>query len=63
MCITCGCKAPEDNHGNPKNITLSQFRDAAQAAGTDLQGVNKNVQEGLRQFGQQGQGAEAQRRG
>jgi hypothetical protein len=62
MCVTCGCKKFEDNHGNPKNITLSQFQQAASAAGTDLNGVLRNVSEGLRSYGGQNMGAPQQQR-
>lgn len=48
MCVTCGCNKLEDNHGNSKNITLSQFRDAAQASNIGLDKVLQNVNQGLR---------------
>lgn len=51
MCITCGCGEPEANHGNPKNITLRQFREAAEAAEIDMDQLLKNIVEGFRRFG------------
>ena len=32
MCYNCGCGIPDDDHGNPKNITNKTFRDAAKAS-------------------------------
>lgn len=31
MCYNCGCKKPDDDHGNPDNITNRSFAKAAQA--------------------------------
>jgi hypothetical protein len=31
MCYNCGCKKPDDDHGNPANITNKTFREAANA--------------------------------
>ena len=31
MCYNCSCGKPEDDHGNPKNITNKTFKEAAQA--------------------------------
>ena len=28
MCYNCGCGKPEDDHGNPKNITNKTFKEA-----------------------------------
>ncbi len=32
MCYNCGCGKPDDDHGNPKNITNQTFKEAAQAS-------------------------------
>lgn len=48
MCITCGCDQPEENHGDPRNITLSQFR---QAAEVDMKQLLQNIEQGLRRHG------------
>ncbi len=29
MCYNCGCGMPDDDHGNPKNITSKTFEEAA----------------------------------
>ncbi|HXH23164.1 MAG TPA: hypothetical protein VNN10_14155 [Dehalococcoidia bacterium] len=50
MCITCACNTPEDNHGDPKNITLSQFREAAKATGTDMDGLLRNINQGFQRY-------------
>lgn len=33
MCASCGCGAPNDNHGDAANITLEDVEAAAKAAG------------------------------
>jgi hypothetical protein len=43
MCVSCGCKKYEDNHGDPRNITLGQLRQAAESGGVSLEDVAKNV--------------------
>lgn len=39
MCWNCGCMMPENDMGNPDNITTEALRKAAKAAG------NKNIHE------------------
>lgn len=51
MCITCGCDEPEANHGNPKHITLQQFKEAAEAAEVDMNQLSKNIEQGLKKYG------------
>ena len=50
MCISSGCYEPEANHGNPKHMTLTQFRDAATAAEVDMKQLLKNIEEGFKRF-------------
>lgn len=33
MCWNCGCMMPDDDHGNPDNITTETLRKAAKAGG------------------------------
>lgn len=33
MCWNCGCMRPDDDHGNPDNITTATLRRAAKASG------------------------------
>ncbi|MBI2329324.1 MAG: hypothetical protein HYU85_06795 [Chloroflexi bacterium] len=35
MCWNCGCMMPEDDHGNPDNITTESLRKAARAGGPE----------------------------
>ena len=46
MCISCGCGTPNDDHGDPRNITLKDIDQAAQAAGTTRDRVLQNITEG-----------------
>lgn len=39
MCMTCGCMMPDNDMGNPDNITTGTLRKAAKAAGA------KNIHE------------------
>ena len=48
MCYTCGCKMPFEDHGDPRNLTENNLRDAAMtdaAKGADIRKVKENVQE------------------
>ena len=66
MCMSCGCKQPNETHGDDRNITLRDLERAATAAGTDVQGVMKNFKQdfelvvpmpvGGRQGGRRGNG-------
>ena len=31
MCYNCGCRKPDDDHGDPRNITNRTFEEAAKA--------------------------------
>ena len=35
MCWNCGCMKPDDDHGNPANITTESLRKAGRAGGPD----------------------------
>ncbi len=43
MCISCGCGNPNDDHGDPRNITMDDLNQAAQAAGTTRDRVLQNI--------------------
>jgi hypothetical protein len=47
MCVSCGCKQFDEDHGDSRNLTMKDFEDAAQASEIDLQQVARNIQEGL----------------
>lgn len=49
MCVSCNCGKPNDNHGDPRNITMDQIQRAADAIGKSPQDVASNIQRGTRQ--------------
>lgn len=51
MCYTCGCKMPFEDHGDPRNLTEKNLRDATMteaAKGADITKVKENVEELIR---------------
>jgi hypothetical protein len=49
MCLSCGCGKPDDDHGNPKNITQQDLDEAAQAANISPEEAARNISEGHKQ--------------
>jgi len=48
MCLSCGCNEPDDDHGDPRNITMSDLREAGEAAnGINVNEVVDNIQKGV----------------
>ena len=47
MCVSCGCGALEDSHGDERNITLTNLRAAAEAAQITMFQLSKNLQQGI----------------
>ncbi|HSK29330.1 MAG TPA: hypothetical protein VLA17_05150 [Candidatus Limnocylindria bacterium] len=45
MCYNCGCQRPDDDMGNPNNITNKTFEEAAKASGQKSDEAKKNVME------------------
>jgi hypothetical protein len=45
MCYNCGCQMPDNDMGNPKNITNKTFEEAAKAAGQTPQEAKENALE------------------
>ncbi len=43
MCISCGCKEPDRDHGDTRNITTSSVKQAADAAGISVSDVMINL--------------------
>lgn len=43
MCASCGCGKPENDHGNPVNITLDDIERAATAAGISASQAAENI--------------------
>ena len=48
MCYNCGCGLPDDDLGNPKNITNRTFDEAAKAAGQSADEAKRNTLELLK---------------
>ncbi len=49
MCVTCGCGKYGEKHGDDRNITMAELREAAEAANISLDDVVKNIQESVSQ--------------
>jgi hypothetical protein len=47
MCASCGCGTPDDNHGDPANITIYEVEWAAAAAGISPDQVVDNLKSSL----------------
>jgi len=47
MCVSCGCGAPNENHGDRRNITMQQIEEAAQAANISAEEVGENIQSSM----------------
>ena len=43
MCYNCGCQMPDNDMGNPKNITNKTFNEASKAAGQSAEEAKKNT--------------------
>jgi hypothetical protein len=63
MCMSCGCKQPNENHGDQRNITMQDLQAAGQAADAGPEQIVRNIQQGFEEFGQGGQFASAGTRG
>lgn len=50
MCYNCGCHMPDNDMGNPKNITNKTFEDAAKAAEQSAEEAKQNTLELLQQL-------------
>ncbi len=54
MCMSCGCGAPNDDHGNPDNITLDDLQRAAKAASIDTSKAAENIKEAAQDLQDEG---------
>jgi hypothetical protein len=43
MCYNCGCGIPNDNLGDPRNITNKTFEEAAKAASQSPEEAKRNT--------------------
>ncbi|MER3420493.1 MAG: hypothetical protein C4290_08210 [Chloroflexota bacterium] len=48
MCLTCGCRDWDNDHGDPKNITYRRLLDAAEAGGVTVQEAVEHLRQGVR---------------
>ena len=51
MCYNCGCQMPDNDMGNPKNITNKTFEEAAKASGQNPEEAKKTALELLQKLG------------
>jgi len=47
MCLSCGCRVPDDDHGDPRNIVMKQIADAAAAESATVETIMKNIDEAV----------------
>lgn len=57
MCLSCGCKQPNEKHGNDANITMNDVEAAAKAGEVSTLEAAQNIYDGVREFGKQTAGA------
>ena len=51
MCVSCGCGEIQDNHGDPRHLTIEDLEDSAEAANLTVEQVVQNIQTSARQGG------------
>ena len=51
MCLSCGCGEPDDNHGDPRHITLAMLQEAAAAAEITTDDAAHNIVEATHAHG------------
>jgi hypothetical protein len=54
MCLSCGCKQPNEDHGNPAHITQDKLQKAADASDISLEQAADNIKSGLASAGSGG---------
>lgn len=52
MCMTCGCREWENDHGDAKNITWRRLIEAAEAGGVTPREAADHLAEGVRELTQ-----------
>jgi hypothetical protein len=45
MCVSCGCGKYNEDHGDPRHLTMDRLNEAAQAANISVGDVARNIQE------------------
>lgn len=53
MCLSCGCGKPNDDHGDPANITAQDLDRAAQAAKLHPLDAARNIHDGAQKLEQE----------
>lgn len=48
MCYNCGCEMPDNDMGDPKNITNKTFEEAAKAADQSIEEAKRQTLELLK---------------
>jgi hypothetical protein len=56
MCMNCGCGRPNDDKGNPANITAADLQRAADANGQTLRESAQHILEGVERLESPGEG-------
>ena len=51
MCMSCGCREPNNDHGDKRHITLDELDQAAQAANISREEAARNILDTLQQAG------------
>jgi hypothetical protein len=54
MCLSCGCGEPNEDHGDPRHITLRKLEEAAQSGDITPEQAAQNIVEGLESSGSGG---------
>jgi len=44
MCASCGCGRVDDDHGDQRHLTMSNLKEAAQAAGISVPEVARHLE-------------------
>lgn len=47
MCLSCGCRVPDDDHGDTRNIVMKQIVDAAAAENATVETIMKNIDDAV----------------
>lgn len=57
MCYNCGCQMPDNDMGDPRNITDKTFEQAAKAVGQSADEAKRNTLELLKKAFEEGKEA------
>jgi hypothetical protein len=47
MCLSCGCGEPNEKHGDDRNITMNDVKQAAQASNITPMQAAQNIMNGM----------------